>query len=44
LTIGEIFEVITANGFAKEHGLDPGGFYRLLRGEYKQTKGWKLYL
>lgn len=39
---GEILEVFNSSKFSKEHGLDSGGFSRLLNGKQQSQKGWTL--
>jgi hypothetical protein len=39
---GEVYDVINSAEFARIHGLDTGGFSRLLNGHQKSTKGWVL--
>lgn len=34
--------IISCIGFAREHGLDPGNFNKVLHGKLKTHKGWKL--
>ena len=36
------YDVPNSSKFAKEHGLDTGGFSRLLNGKQKTQKGWVL--
>lgn len=39
---GVEYEITNSSKFAKEHGLDTGGFSRLLNGKQKTQKGWTL--
>lgn len=39
---GEVFEIENANAFARENGLDPSYFIKLLNGKALSCKGWKL--
>jgi len=42
---GQIYSNIRSlSAFAKEHGLDSSGLYKLYSGKLNQVKGWKLYL
>lgn len=42
-TTGEIFEVNSIRGFAREHNLNQGHLGAVIRGKEKQHKGWVLY-
>lgn len=39
---GKIYEIGTIKGFCKEHNLDDSTFRKMLRGKYKQYKGWRI--
>lgn len=42
---GQIYSNIRSlSAFAKEHGLDSSGLYKLYSGKLNEVKGWKLYL
>lgn len=39
---GKAYKITHVNNFAKENGLDSGGLSRLLNGQYKTHRGWKI--
>lgn len=39
---GKVYKVGTIKGFCKEHNLDDPTFRKLLRGKYKQYRGWRV--
>lgn len=40
---GVVYTPVNMAEFCREHGLDAGGFSRVLNGKQKSTKGWTLY-
>jgi len=40
---GKKHELVNIKGLCKEYGIDDANFRKMLRGEYKHSKGWTIY-